>query len=243
MANLYGEVPSSPVIFAACDKLYFEEHGPSFIYSCNDIGKDVHIHISDPEEKHLNIANILNYDTDISITYSFSDFENMGQGQRTYYACLRFLVLPFILPFAQKVLTVDIDCIFLKDFEFPKKPTGYFAREPFENSTGWFREGTRVAAGVVYMDVVALPLAKVLAERIKKGPWQWYLDQVALSECFDLIESDSVHHFSNEFMDWHFHGHSVMWTGKGPRKYENQRYIDRKNLLNRFSGAVERSWK
>jgi len=243
MAKLFGEVPSSPVIFAACDKLYFEEHGPSFIYSCNDIGKNVHIHISDPEEKHLNIANILNHDTDISVTYSFSDFENMGDGQRTYYACLRFLVLPFILPHAQKVLTVDIDCIFLKSFEFPKKPTGYFPRAPFENSTGWFRQGTRVAAGVVYMDASALPLAKVLAERIKSGPWQWYLDQVALSECFDLIESDNIECFSTSFMDWDFQNESVMWTGKGPRKYENQKYIDKKKSFNRFLNATDRCWE
>ena len=42
---IYGELPTKPVVYAACDTKYFVEHAPSLIYSINDIGKDIHIHI------------------------------------------------------------------------------------------------------------------------------------------------------------------------------------------------------
>ena len=40
--------PTKRVVYAACDKKYFHEHTPSLVYSLNDIGKDIHIHICDP---------------------------------------------------------------------------------------------------------------------------------------------------------------------------------------------------
>ena len=33
---IYGELPTKPVVYAACDKVYFTEHAPSLIYSLND---------------------------------------------------------------------------------------------------------------------------------------------------------------------------------------------------------------
>ena len=89
-AKIYGEIPTHPVVFAACDKEYFKEHAPSLVYSSNDIGKDIHIHITEADQDAYNIANILATDTDVKVTFSYNDKENMGRGQRTYYSCLRF---------------------------------------------------------------------------------------------------------------------------------------------------------
>lgn len=33
------------------------------------------------------------------------------------------------------------------------------------------------------------------------------------------------------FMDWEFVEGSTIWTGKGPRKYENTIYVNKKNEL------------
>lgn len=243
MSKIYGEVPTSPVVFAACDKHYFKEHAPSLIYSCNNIGKDVHIHVTEPEQEHFNIANILNTDAhNIRTTFSYSDLENMGRGQRTYYACLRFLVLPVILPHAKKVMTVDVDCIFMKRFDYPEKATGYFPREPIPGTTGWENQGTRVAAGAVYMDERAVPVAEAVAERISQGPWEWFLDQVALSETFARVDEENVEKFTSDFMDWEFNEKSIMWTGKGPRKYDNPKYVAKKKEFNRLPTATTRCW-
>ena len=67
---IYGELPTKPVVYAACDTKYFVEHAPSLIYSINDIGKDIHIHICDPVEETHKIESILRADLDVDITFS-----------------------------------------------------------------------------------------------------------------------------------------------------------------------------
>jgi len=240
--SIYGEVPSYPVVFAACDKHYFKEHAPSLVYSCNDVGKDVHIHVTEAEQETYNIANILNTDTDVKCTFSYNEKENMGRGQRTYYACLRFLVLPVILPHAKKVMTVDVDCMIMKDFGWPELPAGFFPREPIPGTVGWENEGTRVAAGAVYMDDRALPLAEAVAERIQQGPWEWFLDQIALSESFARVDDSQLEKFDSEFMDWEFKDGTTIWTGKGDRKFNDLRYVEMKKKFNRLPRATTRCW-
>ena len=48
--KMYGEVPTSSVVFAACDSKYFMEHASAFIYSANEICKDVHVHVINPND-------------------------------------------------------------------------------------------------------------------------------------------------------------------------------------------------
>lgn len=240
--KIYGEIPTHPVVFAACDNHYFKEHAPSLVYSSNDIGKDIHIHITEADQDAYNIANILATDTDVKVTFSYNDKENMGRGQRTYYSCLRFLVLPLILPHAQKVLTVDVDGLMMKDFDWPEEPAGYFPREPLAGTVGWEAQGTKVAAGAVYMDNRAVDLAKAVAQRIGEGPWQWFLDQVALSQSFARVNDSQVRKFGPDFMDWEFKEGTTIWTGKGPRKYENPVYVMKKKEFNRLPTATQRCW-
>jgi hypothetical protein len=243
MEEIYGEVPNGPVVFAACDANYFKDHAPSLIYSCDDVNKDMHIHVCNPTQETFNIANIINTDTKINLTFSYNDIPNSGREMRAYYASLRFFVLPVILPHAKKVLTVDVDCLLMKDFDWPETATGYFPREPLETGSSWEREGTRVAAGVVYMDERAINVANAVAMRIKEGPMQWFIDQIALSEVFRQVEPEHVTNFDNQFMDWEFIEGTTIWTGKGPRKYDNPKYVEAKNFYNRLIGSTARQWQ
>jgi hypothetical protein len=43
-------------------------------------------------------------------------------------------------------------------------------------------------------------------------------------------------------MDWEFIEGTVIWTGKGPRKYENQKYLAAKKTFNRLPNALHRVW-
>ena len=146
---IYGELPSKPVVYAACDRVYFEEHAPSLIYSLNDIGKDIHIHICDPNPKTHVLESIIRNDIDVDITFTYNDIGATPIDVRAYYSCLRFMMLPEILKTAGKVLTVDTDCVFMKAFEYPETPTGYFPREALPGTVGWEAKGTKVAAGCV----------------------------------------------------------------------------------------------
>ena len=240
---IYGELPTKPVVYAACDKVYFEEHAPSLIYSLNDIGKDIHIHICDPTPKTHVLESILRNDIDVDITFTYNDIGATPIDVRAYYSCLRFMVLPDILRTAGKVLTVDTDCIFMNDFEYPETPTGYFPREALPGTIGWEAQGTRVAAGCVYTDNRALPIAQAIAKRIEQGPMRWFIDQIALAEVFDRVEEKDITKFNGHFMDWEFIEGTVIWTGKGPRKHENQTYIKAKKDFYRLPNAVARTWE
>jgi hypothetical protein len=94
------------------------------------------------------------------------------------------------------------------------------------------------------MDERALPLADAVSKRIQQGPWQWFLDQIALSECFELVsdEENQVAKFDSQFMDWEFVEGTTIWTGKGPRKYDNPTYVGKKKEFNRLVDATTRCW-
>ena len=173
------------------------------------------------------LESILRNDIDVDITFTYNDIGATPIDVRAYYSCLRFMVLPDILRTAGKVLTVDTDCIFMNDFEYPETPTGYFPREAL-GTIGWEAKGTRVAAGCVYTDSRALPIAQAIAKRIEQGLMRWFIDQIALAEVFDRVEEKDITKFNGHFMDWEFIEGTVIWTGKGPRKHENQTYIKAK---------------
>jgi len=239
---IYGELPTKRVVYAACDKEYFKSHAPSLIYSLNDIGKDIHIHICEPDPSVLNMEAVLKKDIDTTLTCSYNDIGATPIDARAYYSCLRFMMLPQILVNAGAVMTVDVDCVFMNDFEWPKTDTGYFPRESLEGTIGWEAEGTRVAAGCVYLTSNAIAVAEAVNERISKGPMRWFIDQIALSEVFNRVEDEDITKFDGKFMDWEFLEGTVIWTGKGPRKYENNKYLKAKKSFNRLGFATDNIW-
>jgi hypothetical protein len=219
--------PNYPVVFAACDDKYFIDHAPAFIASTNAAGKDTHIHVLNMTDAGRAMFAQIKSRVDIKLTLSESSVPktNNHDEYRTYCACSRFIALPDLLQRAGQVLTLDIDCLVMKDFDVPDKPIGYFPREPIAGTVGWESQGTRVAAGVVYFTLEALDYTKQIRDRIFKGPFRWFLDQIALSEVLGDVDA---HHFDNQFMDWEFIEGTTIWTGKGPRKYDNPKYVAKK---------------
>ncbi|MBT7350586.1 hypothetical protein HN803_07445, partial [candidate division WWE3 bacterium] len=71
---MYGELPTSPVVMAACDSAYFIEHGPAFVYSADDANQDVHMHVVNPTDEVLALAGVLSATTKMArLTMSFND--------------------------------------------------------------------------------------------------------------------------------------------------------------------------
>jgi hypothetical protein len=225
---MIGELPTSPVVFAACDSKYFMDHAGPFIYSADKHKFDIHIHVVNPTDDVLSHAALLSSTVSSRVTYTFND-EDLDQlnseQQRAYYACLRFQVAPHILKACQKLLILDIDCLIVNDFEFPTLPVGYFPREPLPGTVGWEAEGTKVAAGVVYYDSSAQNVAEAVATTLSGLPLQWFNDQVALNHIFNQLPEEACYKFDSQFMDWEFLEGTTIWTGKGPRKYDNEDYL------------------
>ena len=230
--GMYGELPTLPCIFSACDSHYFMEHASAFIYSADKVDKPVHIHVINPTPQVLALSGILNATTKTNVTYTFHDADvpEDKDARRTLYACIRFLVLPQIVRSAKKVLTLDIDCMVMQPFDFPNKPAGYFPRE----SMGYGnqeREGTKVAAGAVYLTEDVLGIVDQIHNTIKTVPMQWYADQIVLHRVFKQVPESLVAKFDGSFMDWEFRQGTTIWTGKGPRKYENPIYVSMKQKM------------
>lgn len=228
---MYGEFPTSPVLFAASDSGYFVVHGQALALSAEKYGKDVHFHIVNPNQQALAMAALMSGVTKNKVTFTFNDFDFSGwhaEEMRAYYASLRFLVAPDILQTAGKLLILDIDCVVMNEFEFPEKPVAYFPREPLEGTFGWEKEGTRVAAGAVYYDSRAINVAHEVALAIRDLEMRWFVDQIGLSRAMQRVPEEHVHHFDASFMDWEFVENTVIWTGKGNRKYESEKYRNKK---------------
>lgn len=231
--GMYGELPTDPCIFAACDHKYFNEHAPAFVQSADKANvKAIHIHVVNPLMETFALATLLNSLTKARITYTFHDtpVPDAYEKARTLYACTRFLVLPQIVRTAKKVLTLDIDCMVMQPFEFPNTPVGYFPREPI-GSGDWETEGTKVAAGAVYVTENALQVCDAIHEQIQKVPLRWFADQIVLNAVMSQVPEEAVTKFDGQFMDWEFKEGTTIWTGKGARKHDNPTYVAKKNEM------------
>lgn len=223
---LFGRKPTGSIIFAACDSKYFIDHAVPFITSSSQAGFNTHVHVINPNEDVHKMAISINKVTENTVTYSFEERDVSpleSEQERAYYACLRFMTLPTLLETADNVLTLDIDCMVMNNFEFPKTPLAYFPR-PNETS-----EEMKVAAGAVFITNDAMNVAVGIAETIGNLPLKWFVDQIALSHIFNQIPAEHVTEFDSGFMDWEFVDGTSIWTGKGPRKYDNKTYLAKKN--------------
>ena len=237
--NYYGELPRESCVMAACDSKYFLEHGLAFVKSASDNNKHVHIHIINPTEEVFSFGCILQGLAKTKVTYTYNDFEFTEQwtdeNKRTLYACLRFLIAPVMLQAVKEKLTIlDIDSIIMSDFKTPMtKRVGYFPREPLPGTVGWEAEGTKVAAGIIFYkkNKMTLDIAREVAAKIRELPMQWFVDQIALNKVFTMVKERDPHilyEFDSKFMDWEFIEGTSIWTGKGPRKYDNPTYVAKK---------------
>jgi len=226
MAAIYGELPDGPVVFAASDSKYFIEHALPFALSASKFGHHVHIHVTNPSPDVFSLASIITATATFPVTYTFDD-ENISnltdQEAKAYYACLRFHILPSIIRAAGMVLTLDIDCLVMAEIDLTNmRPCGFFPR-PNEG-----HPAMKVAAGAIFLTSTSLKVAKAISQLLTSLPLQWYVDQFALAKIFDQIPPEHISIFDNSFMDWEFNEGTTIWTGKGPRKYDNPIYLNKK---------------
>jgi len=225
----YGEVPCGAVFFAACDANYFKKFAPAFISSINEHSStNIHIHVINPDDEVFALACYLNSRASQHVTYTFEDADLSqynAEQKRALYASLRFLVLPFILSHADQVMILDIDCMVMKNFDFPPYPVGYFPREPLPGTVGWEAEGTKCAAGCVFLDKSAMNIANAISETLGGLELKWFNDQIALNHVMSQVPQEFLKKFDGDFMDWEFKEGTAIWTGKGPRKYDNETYV------------------
>lgn len=233
----YGEIPTGFVIMSSCDPVYLRAHAPAWIASCALAGNNAHLHIINPSDDDLAFAYTLRLrakklNTDFVMTITADDTKQHLEPEalRTYYACNRFLFARDMLNHANvSMLITDVDCLLMRRVYEPKADFGIFLREPLPGTVGWEREGSRVAAGAVYYSKQVPGIAEAVAQLIDSNDLRWFLDQAALSAVYNSVKDKvKMHYFDSTFLDWEFVEGTNIWTGKGPRKYDNPTYVAKK---------------
>lgn len=241
-----GTIPTWKAILVSCDEKYFIEHFPPLAYSAVGAGERIHAHVVNPTQECHGLAKIL--EEDIGATYSFERRDLSGVDPRTYYACSRFLILPEFLHHGMpEALVLDTDCLIMNEIDwspFENVHAGLFFREALPGTHGWESQGTKIAAGAVYAKRSALEFTIDVRYRITQGPFQWFIDQVALNESYEKHKDTmSFYGIPPEFMDWNFVENTTIWTGKGDRKYKDVKYLNAKDTWReQLNGARERIW-
>ena len=227
-----GDNPTGDVLFASCDSNYFLNHGPAFMMSAIKFKQNLHLHIVNPD-KHVNniVERVSKFN---NLTFSTEQTDLKGIDPRTYYACNRFIVAPYILRQAHRVMILDVDNYLMNEMRWPdsKYDAGLFLRDPLPGTSGWEQESTHVAAGIVYLDMrKAISFAIDVSNKLKESKnFVWFVDQNVLWKCYNKWKDKlNILSFERHIMDWEFKHGTMLWTGKGPRKYNNKTYVDQKD--------------
>jgi hypothetical protein len=237
-------------LFASCDSKYLHAHAPALVASAAAVDNAIHLHVINPEDEDFEFIHHLSSRYHKIAGWPQSEFtwstapqwiQNPAIRQdtiRTLYATDRFLsVMTQMIARPDQYLIIDTDCLIMKPISESSLhgDVGLFLREPLPGTTGWEAQGTRCAAGAVYYSSRAMDFAQAVANRIRQGPIAWFLDQVAISETYaNMKDRYNYQYFDENFMDWEFKEGTTIWTGKGPRKYENETYLAKKSFFERM---------
>ena len=232
--ELLGNIlPQGKVLFCAADSKYFLRFGPAFVQSCIDFDQKLHIHIINRNEEAMRLQTMIQDNHEV-ITFTSESVDLAGTDERTYYACNRFLVASHILRLCDAAMILDIDNILMNEVQWNTCDIGLFLRDPLPGTTGWEHESTHVAAGIVsFTTPLGLDYLNRVSDRIKSyDKLRWFADQNALWKVYEEIKHRvSTFVYDGSIMDWEFKPGTMLWTGKGPRKYDDPTYVSKDNEL------------
>lgn len=249
--NIIGESPRSFCIFTSCDSNYLKDHAQAYVTSCAKAQNNVHLHVVNATTADWTRMQILKIGYEIlypagKMTISSEDvgFDSVSkEAKRTYYSCNRFIVASSIL--TAPMMITDIDCLIMKHIEPLDTDIGLFLREPLPDVNEWEKQGSKIAAGAVYVTPKSKVFLQAAAKIILNNELRWFLDQAALNASYENYKTEfTITAFGPNFMDWEFIPDTTIWTGKGDRKYNNQKYLNMKKHYNDlFPNVRTEYWK
>jgi tetratricopeptide (TPR) repeat protein len=225
------------VVFFAADSGYFWQHSLVLLASLHRHSPQskCHVHVINPDAGvPLAIQSLRSMLPELVVTYTFEtiDFEGCDEAHiSTYYASVRFVRLREV--FARSPATylcVDADCIVRGSVtsalnKLDLADVGIHMR--YDE-----RPHMTVAAGVLVLRPT-LPAAEFIArvaaliqQTLEAREAMWFLDQIILSHVVrELAARVNVSQLDMSYIDWFFRDDSLIWTGKGRRKSENNWYM------------------
>jgi hypothetical protein len=242
---LLGQVPSAKpedvVIFFAADSRFFWEHGLVLIGSAARSSPQAkcHVHVINPDPgvgPAIEAIRTILADLDLSYSYEHIDFEGCSDVHiRTYYASVRFVRLAEVYARAPAhYLCVDADGIVRGDVTEPVRAAqpggaacdvGIYLRFDDRPHMAVLASASlwRPTAGAAkFLEEVGTLIRSTLEAREAI----WFLDQIVLNHVLRAFGNSqtAVRPLDITYLDWFFHDDSLIWTGKGPRKFEDNTY-------------------
>lgn len=229
--------PDNLVIFFVADSTYFWEHGLVLLGSLgrHSPRANCHVHVINPDAgvaRAIEIIRGLLADLKLSYSYEYVNFEDCSAAHvRTYYASVRFVRLAEI--FARSPATylcLDADGVVRDDVEVREcgiEIADIGIRMRFDE-----RPQMGLAAGAsIWRPTVRstkfISRASTLIQRtLEAREAVWFLDQVVLNHVYrELAGEVAITQLDMTYLDWFFNDDSLVWTGKGGRKSDDNQYI------------------
>lgn len=243
------------VIFSAVDRKYFRRYAVAWAWSIFKNEMHAHIHVINPKQRDIRQLKRLAKVTDGLVHFTTGDMEYNLPKDKCYFASFRFLFVEKLSKLYNKVIITDIDSIIREKINFPNKDFGFFHRKPLQTNDLWYHEGSKIAAGLFFVNNEnegnALHFKKTYEKNLMRlygeGNWRWMIDQRALFETYADLKSMSsnlqFYSFSQMELSWDFDEVALMWTGKGKRKFKNKKYlIEFKKNKKEYRYRVFKNW-
>lgn len=242
---LLGEVPRAVpedvVIFFAADSRFFWEHGLVLIGSAARSSPQAkcHVHVINPDPgigPAIETIRSILPGLDLSYSYEHVDFEGCSDVHiRTYYASVRFVRLAEVYARAPAhYLCVDADGIVRGDVTAPVR-----AAQPGAAACDigiYLRFDDRPHMAVLASASLWRPtpgaakfveeVGTLIRSTLEAREAIWFLDQIVLNHVLREFGNSqtAVSPLDITYLDWFFQDESLIWTGKGPRKFEDDTY-------------------
>lgn len=199
--------------YCPCDTTYFNAWAKYFLFSVKKFAPwaHIHFHIFDATASDEEFCKI--HGCSFSKEVTPLEFSESLETKKDFWVNIRFIRLKDIYENDTKVMAVDADCLLIKPL----------SNNEFESDTehSWVttakkREQVSLGSAVGFG---ADEARHILSEKLTKfrytDKFKWCLDQIVMDE---MLEQGSLRAFDTKYSDYKMTEHSVMWTGKGPRK-------------------------
>ena len=229
-----------PIIFVACDEVYFFEHALYLAYSIYETNSGkvaLHFHLFSPSAGVLAEINLLRKRLPmLQIGVSVEYYDAPKCDPITYYSTVRFIrAYQLLLHYDQEMCMMDADSLVNQSWEkftmLLDSQTEIVLAHPkmapfWEQTIAGFLYCKATPKGKYFMAKVS----QFILQNIEENKAIWFTDQIALSVCNDsFIKNDfSVKHIDSKLLMDTRHGQKAFsWavTGikVGPSPYESAR--------------------
>lgn len=253
LPRLRGHVPRDPAsgltVFVACDQVFLTEHAVALIKSLDFFapGNIIHIHVVNPDRDSRELLDKLRRElqyTELFDSYEIVDFQDRSEDYvRTYYASIRFVrAYQLQRHSGRNLLILDADSL----VRGPLRPLQILVqdvdvalrRRPEMAPTHRIMAGVLFVRGTKGGTTFLAAAAEKIAVKLIDGSAEWFLDQASLYAALKetqrpasmarLLRRETrprIGILPEEYLDWEFRPDTIIWTGKGPRKDTDAKFI------------------